>query len=97
MNLSTAYHPQTDGQTEVVNKCVECYMRCMTGERPKEWVKWVSLVEYWYNTNYHSSAHTTLFEIVYGWPTNIHLPYIAGTSSLEEVDRTMQAKEQAVA
>ncbi|GJX34061.1 retrotransposable element Tf2 [Tanacetum coccineum] len=87
----------TDGQTEVVNKCVECYMRCMTGERPKEWVKWVSLAEYWYNTNYHSSAHTTPFEIVYGQPPNLHLPYIAGTSSLEEVDRTMQAREQAVA
>ncbi|GKA62965.1 ty3-gypsy retrotransposon protein [Tanacetum coccineum] len=97
LNLSTAYHPQTDGQTEVVNKCVECFMRCMTGEKPKEWVKWVSLAEYWYNTNYHNFAHTTPFEIVYGQPPNLHLPYIAGTSSLEEVDRTMHAREQAVA
>ncbi|GJX25621.1 retrotransposon-related protein [Tanacetum coccineum] len=97
LNLSNAYHPQTDGQTEVVNKCVECFMRCMTGEKPKEWVKWVSLAEYWYNTNYHSSAHTTLFEIVYGQPPSLHLPYIAGTNSLEEVDRTMQAREQAIA
>nr|GEX41985.1 Ty3/gypsy retrotransposon protein [Tanacetum cinerariifolium] len=57
----------------------------------------VSLAEYWYNTNYHSSGHTTLFEIVYGQPPNLHLPYIAGTSSLEEVDMTMQAMEQAIA
>ncbi|GKB83298.1 retrotransposable element Tf2 [Tanacetum coccineum] len=72
-------------------------MRCMTGEKPKEWVQWVSLAEYWYNTNYHSSAHTTPFEIVYGQPPNLHVPYIGGTSAIEEVDRTMQAREQAIA
>nr|GEX01391.1 retrovirus-related Pol polyprotein from transposon 297 family [Tanacetum cinerariifolium] len=85
LNLSTTYHPQTDGQTEVVNKCVECFLRCMNGESLKVRVKWVSLDEYWYNTNYHSSTHTTPFEIVYRQPPNLHLLYIAGTSSLEEV------------
>ncbi|GJX85847.1 ty3-gypsy retroelement polyprotein [Tanacetum coccineum] len=93
LNLSTAYHPQIDGQTEVVNKCVECFMRCMTGEKPKEWVKWVSLAEYWYNTNYHSSAHTTPFEVVYGQPPSLHLSNIAGTSSLEEVAYKLQLPE----
>lgn len=34
---STSYHPQTDGQIEMVNKCLGCYLRCMTFEKPKDW------------------------------------------------------------
>lgn len=43
--MGSSYHPQTDGQTEVVNRCVEGYLRCVAGDRPTVWTKWLSLAE----------------------------------------------------
>lgn len=64
---SSAYHPQIDGQTERDNRFIETYLRCMTSHWPKQWKSWLHFVEWWYNTNYHSSLQCTPFEALYGF------------------------------
>ena len=66
LKMSTSYHPQMDGQTEVTNRCLETYLRCFIGDKPRSWVQWLSWAEYWFNTTYHASIDITPFEAVYG-------------------------------
>ena len=73
-----------------------CYLRCMTGEKPREWTQWLALAEYWYNTNFHTSINTTPFEVVYGQPPTLHVPYLMGTINVDLVDRTLSALEEAI-
>jgi hypothetical protein len=66
LKMSTANHPETDGQTERVNQSLECYLRCFISSQPHHWSKWIALSEFWYNTNWHSSLGKTPFELLYG-------------------------------
>jgi len=47
--LSTAYHPQMDGQTERVNQDLETYLRLFINHRQDNWAKWLHLAEFGYN------------------------------------------------
>ncbi|RVW78323.1 Retrovirus-related Pol polyprotein from transposon 17.6 [Vitis vinifera] len=93
LQLSTAYHPQTDGQTEVVNRCIETYLRCMAGDNPSQWANWISLAEFWYNTSYHSSLKMSPFEALYGYAPPLQIPYFPKDSNVEAVDRVLNERE----
>jgi len=58
---STAYHPQTDGQTERANQEVEQYLRLFVNHRQDDWPEWLSLAEFSYNNRVQASTRQTPF------------------------------------
>eukprot|EP00253_Pinus_taeda_P016910 PITA_16910 len=66
LNFSTAYHPQTDGQTERVNQMVEDMLRACVMQKPTQWEDYFHLVEFAYNNGYHTSIQMSPFEVLYG-------------------------------
>jgi len=89
LQTSTAYHPQTDGQTEVLNRCLETYLRCFCTDAPADWVSYLALAEWWYNSNPHSAIHSSPFELLYGYPPPLHLSYLPGDSDSDVVEDFM--------
>ena len=59
--LSTAYHPQTDGQTERTNKELEQYLRMYVNYRQNNWLEWLAMVEFAFNNKVHTAIKTLLF------------------------------------
>ena len=71
LQFSSAYHPQTDSQTERVNQCVETFLRCFVHTCPAQWSRWLPLAEFWYNTSTHSALGRSSFEVLYGFPPRL--------------------------
>ncbi|KAF8751497.1 hypothetical protein RHS01_08596 [Rhizoctonia solani] len=65
-SFSSAYHPESDGQTERVNQFIEFYLRSYVAADHSDWVKWLPLAEYAYNNAKHAATGKTPFELVYG-------------------------------
>jgi hypothetical protein len=57
--LSTAYHPETDGQTEVANAGLKCYLRCYTNYMQDDWVDWLPIAELAINNRENTSTGVT--------------------------------------
>lgn len=87
--MSSSYHPQSDGQTEVLNRCLEDYLRCFVSDEPRHWTRYLPWVEWSYNTAWHSSIRMAPFEAVYGRPPPSIPHYIQGHSTNPELDLTL--------
>jgi hypothetical protein len=91
--MSSAYHPQTNGQTEIMNKGLEGYFRSFSGDRPRDWMLWMSLVEWAYNTSANTSTKLSPFEAVYGYPPPRLMPFEPGTTKVQVVENELKSKE----
>jgi len=97
LRFSTTFHPQTDGQSEVVNKVIAMYLRCVTGDRPRIWVDWLAWAEYCYNTSYHSVLRAMPFEVVYGRPPPPILLVDPATTRTEAVGEVLRSRDEMLA
>ena len=59
--LSTAYHPQTDGQTEWMNQEIEQYLQLFISHQQHDWPEWVTIAEFSYNNKIHASIKVSPF------------------------------------
>ena len=84
---SSYYHPQYDGQKNIVNKCLEGYFCCFVSDKQAQWVKWLPLAEWWYKTSFHTVAKMTPFMALYRY----HPPSI--TSYLRENSRVQVVED----
>ena len=65
LNFSTAYHPQTDGQTERLNQVLEDMLRMYVMHKPTKWEEYLHLVEFAYNNGHQASLGMSPYEALY--------------------------------
>lgn len=66
LRLTSAYHPQTDGQTERTIQSLEDLLRACVLEKEGAWDSYLPLIEFTYNNSFHSSIGIAPFEALYG-------------------------------
>ena len=67
MKFSTAFHPQTDGQTEVINCSLGNLLRCLVDEANQNWDSILPTAQLTYNNSVNRSIGTSPFEVVHGY------------------------------
>ena len=72
--LTTAYHPQSNGQTERANQEVEHHLRLFTNSRQDDWVDHLPTAEFVLNGRLHTAHQMTPFEIMYGYQPDFTIP-----------------------
>ena len=101
LRMSSAHHPQTDGQTEAANRVVEMVLRCTLhgSSEPSQWARDLSLVEFVINSSPSLSTGYAPFYLNYGYYTAIPLDLIqdAEMTTVEGVNQFVQRLEKTFA
>jgi len=92
---SSAYHPQTDGQTERINQILEDMLRACTLTYSQKWDECLSLAEFAYNNSYQKSIRMAPFEALYGRRCRTPMNWSeAGERSFFGPDMVSEAEDQ---
>ena len=88
LNFSLAYHPQTDGQSEIANLTIIDLLKAYVTEveQRDQWEKFLPMVEYAYNNTIHTSTGKTPFEVVEGKPKlPLMVKYLSNVFAAERI------------
>jgi hypothetical protein len=92
-NISTAYHPQTDGQSERTNQTLEQYLRLYCANRQEDWASWLPIAQYTKNSWPHATTGKTPFDLLIGYTPQAHQP--TRTPTLPDIDSRLAAIQEA--
>jgi hypothetical protein len=91
--FSTTCHPQTDGQTEVVNRTLSTMLWAVLKKNLKFWEECLPHIEFAYNRSLHSTTKMSPFQIVYGFVPRAPIDLLTLPSSVQNnFDATQRAK-----
>jgi hypothetical protein len=85
---STAWHPQTDGQTKRANQEVEQYLRLFTNYHQDDWLDWIDIAEFTLNDRIHSAIKYSPFFLMYRF--HPHNPSLASTPDISTSPDALQ-------
>lgn len=89
--LSTAFHPQTDGQTERQNSTMEQYLRCYCEWQQDDWAELLLTAEFAYNSMKHTSSGLAPYEALYGYLPQVDVQLSEPkTQSIPEAKKRVQ-------
>jgi hypothetical protein len=97
LHMTTAFHPQSDGQSEAANRVIVMYLRCLTGDRPRQWLQWLPWAKYVFNTAYQTSLRDTPFHVVYGRDPLSIRSYEPQETRVTAVAKTMEERDEFLA
>ncbi|KAJ1036046.1 hypothetical protein NDA18_000193 [Ustilago nuda] len=94
-SLSTAYHPQTDGQTESANQVIEQYLQMYCNYEQDDWANLLDAAAFVYNNTVHNSIGVSPFFACYGWNPKAHpdIPQRLGVNDPGRFEYLMDGKE----
>ncbi|MBW0575370.1 hypothetical protein O181_115085, partial [Austropuccinia psidii MF-1] len=95
-DLSTAFHPETDGQTERVNQILGQYLWMYVSYHHDDWHTWLPLAEFAYNNAEHSSTKQSPFFTIYGINPRFDSIHISQDTPAGKLSTKLQSVKQVV-